>query len=41
MKSAEKTGKFDIVGLDAGVYYMRETTTPTGYNTCNDVNNCD
>lgn len=37
MKSAEKTGKFDIVGLDAGVYYMRETTTPTGYNTCNDV----
>ena len=37
MKSAEGTGKFDIVGLDAGVYYMRETTTPTGYNTCNDV----
>lgn len=37
MKSAEKTGKFDIVGLDAGVYYMRETTTPTGYNTCDDV----
>lgn len=37
MKSAEGTGKFDIVGLDAGVYYMRETTTPTGYNTCDDV----
>lgn len=37
MKSAEKTGEFDIVGLDAGVYHMRETTTPTGYNTCNDV----
>ena len=37
MKSAEGTGKFNIVGLDAGVYYMRETTTPTGYNTCNDV----
>ena len=37
MKSAEKTGEFNIVGLDAGVYYMRETTTPTGYNTCNDV----
>ena len=37
MKSAEKTGEFNIVGLDAGVYHMRETTTPTGYNTCNDV----
>lgn len=37
MKSAEGTGIFNIVGLDAGVYYMRETTTPTGYNTCNDV----
>lgn len=37
MKSAEETGKFNIVGLDAGVYYMRETTTPTGYNTCDDV----
>lgn len=37
MKSAENTGKFNIVGLDAGVYYMRETTTPTGYNTCDDV----
>lgn len=37
MTSAEETGIFNIVGLDAGVYYMRETTTPTGYNTCNDV----
>lgn len=37
MISAKETGKFNIVGLDAGVYYMRETTTPTGYNTCNDV----
>ncbi len=37
MISAEETGKFNIVGLDAGVYYMRETTTPTGYNTCDDV----
>lgn len=37
MKSAEETGIFNIIGLDAGVYYMRETTTPTGYNTCNDV----
>ena len=37
MKSADGTGIFNIVGLDAGVYHMRETTTPTGYNTCNDV----
>lgn len=37
MKSAKGTGVFNIVGLDAGVYHMRETTTPTGYNTCNDV----
>lgn len=37
MISAKGTGIFNIVGLDAGVYYMRETTTPTGYNTCNDV----
>lgn len=37
MISAKGTGIFNIVGLDAGVYHMRETTTPTGYNTCNDV----
>ena len=32
MKSAEN-GKFNIVGLDAGTYYLKETTTPAGYNT--------
>ena len=27
-------GKFNIRGLDAGTYYLKETKTPTGYNTC-------
>lgn len=33
MKSAAD-GKFNIKGLDAGIYYLKETSTPTGYNTC-------
>lgn len=28
------TGKFQIEGLDEGTYYLKETATPTGYNTC-------
>lgn len=36
MKSAAD-GKFNIIGLDAGTYTLRETSTPTGYNTCADV----
>lgn len=36
MKSAAD-GTFNIIGLDAGTYTLRETTTPTGYNTCADV----
>lgn len=34
MFSAATTGKFNIEGLDAGKYVLKETTTPSGYNTC-------
>ena len=27
-------GQFNVKGLDAGTYYLKETTTPTGFNTC-------
>lgn len=33
MTSADSTGKFDIIGLDAGTYYLKEILTPQGYNT--------
>lgn len=36
MKS-QTDGKFNIIGLDAGTYYLSETTTPAGYNTCEDI----
>ena len=32
MVSAEDTGIFNIIGLDAGTYYLKETTIPAGYN---------
>lgn len=28
-----ETGKFEIEGLEKGTYYLKETTTPAGYNT--------
>ena len=37
MKSAETTGIFNIVGLDAGTYVLKETTVPDGYNKCVDT----
>lgn len=36
MKSAAN-GQFNVKGLDAGTYYLRETTTPEGYSTCTDT----
>ena len=33
MVSDEK-GQFNVKGLDAGTYYLKETSTPTGFNTC-------
>ena len=35
--SSATNGKFNIVGLDAGTYILKETKTPDGYNTCADV----
>lgn len=37
MKSADSTGVFNIKGLDAGTYVLKETTVPTGYNKCADI----
>ena len=31
---SDKDGKFNVKGLDAGTYYLKETSTPTGFNTC-------
>lgn len=37
MTSAESTGVFNIKGLDAGTYILKETTVPAGYNKCADT----
>lgn len=37
MFSADGTGKFDIIGVDAGSYILKETTVPGGYNKCDDI----
>lgn len=34
---SNKDGQFNVKGLDAGTYYLRETKTPTGFNTCPDT----
>ena len=31
---SDKKGQFNVKGLDAGTYYLKETSTPTGFNTC-------
>lgn len=36
MKSAAN-GQFNVKGLDAGTYYLRETTPPAGYSACPDI----
>ncbi len=36
MKSADD-GTFNVKGLDAGTYYLRETTTPKDYSACPDT----
>lgn len=37
MTSANSTGVFNIIGLDAGTYVLKETTVPAGYNKCADT----
>lgn len=38
LKSAAVTGNFNVVGIDAGKYVLKETTVPGGYNKCKDIN---
>lgn len=37
MESADATGVFNIIGLDAGTYYLKETEAPAGYNLMTEV----
>lgn len=37
MTSAETTGKFNIIGLDAGTYTLKEGEPLPGYNACADI----
>lgn len=37
MMSADTTGKFNIIGLDAGTYVLKETTPLEGYNPASDT----
>ena len=31
---SNKDGQFNVKGLDAGTYYLKETNPPTGYSAC-------
>lgn len=37
MMLSHEDGKFNIVGLDAGTYILKEKKTPDGYNTCDPI----
>ena len=34
---SDANGEFNIVGLDAGTYYLHESDVPAGYNPCDDL----
>ena len=34
---SQADGKFNIIGLDEGTYTLKETTTPPGFNTCDNI----
>ena len=34
---SDEHGQFNVKGLDAGTYYLRETTPPAGYSACPDT----
>ncbi len=33
---SDQDGQFNVKGLDAGTYYLKETTPPAGYSACAD-----